>query len=271
MIAILIFMAALVVVSRKYTAADIDILSACSSVLEQVRLRKAIFQVERPRYTDVFLDEFAEMLVKAKEICGGDNVKELRKATREVMRLKTQALSDLLDFRTFLKSDFKENLVRYKEILVELGFHLHYRDARKNQNRLIQMLYAIQQGLTAELRTEIEAAGMNPLLIDRLLEAAQILDKANTLQEVLKKGRPELTQTDIIFLNKVYGIGTSLADDGQRIFKDNTAVFSIFNFNDYVKVSRRKREEEAEAEEENNELPDTGSETDDPETDTTPE
>ena len=262
MILTILIFAALVVVSRKYNSADVDMINACDAILGQVRPRKAAFLAQRPRYTDQFLDEFAEMILRALEICGGNNVKELKRATKKVKELKREALNNLGDFKTFLESDFKENMDRCREILSELGLSSSLKEARNSQAALLETLFSFRQGMTADIRAEVEAAGMAPLLIDVLMAAGEIFKAANTAQEVLKGGRPELTQTDIKFLNKVYNIGTALANDGQRIYKDDAAVLGAFSFSSYVTTSKKKREEEAESEEDENELPPSEPQTD---------
>ena len=136
-----------------------------------------------------------------------------------------------------IEQDFKNTPSRRSEILNQLGYTNHFKQAqKKDQEALINLLYQFKSNLTAELKEEIADKGTSPETLETIKSYAETLKNADVTQEGFKSTRPELTAEAITALNQVYDQTISIAKIASNFLKDNKAKKEQFSFN---KVSKK--------------------------------
>mgnify|MGYP001618603559 FL=1 len=124
---------------RTYTGKDVDMLTACATIIEQAIIHKTFLISKRANWADPFLPNLKTRIATAfSDFLGIDNAEQLREATQTLSGIQTNALRDLAEFKVQITEDFKSNKKRRDEILNKLGFTAHHKDAQgKDQEALI--------------------------------------------------------------------------------------------------------------------------------------
>lgn len=237
--------------TRAYSGKDVDMLTACAAITDSAIAQKAFLISKRPNWADPFLPDLKIRIDNAfSDILGIDNAKEMREATQVVSNLQKNALRDLAEFKVQLMEDFKSNKKRRDEILNQLGFTAHLKDAQnKDQEALIELLLKFKKNMTAALQTEITNAGTSATLITTIISYAGVLKNSNITQETLKGSRKEISQAGVIELNAIYNTSISVAKISFKFFKANKALQSQFSF---AKVKSNLNQQQKQADKINN-------------------
>ena len=181
---------------RAYTGKDVDMLTACGTIIEQAIIHKTFLVSKRSNWIDPFLPDMQTRIKNAfSDFLGIDNAQQMRDATQVVTSIQKNALRDLAEFKVQIMEDFKNKKQRRDEILNRLGFTAHLKDAQgKDQEALIELLLQFKKNMTATLQTEITNAGTSVALITAIIGYADVLKNSNITQETLKGSRKEISQ-----------------------------------------------------------------------------
>ncbi len=90
--------------------------------------------------------------------------------------------------------------------------------------------------MTDELAAEINAKGMDPLLIPNLKGYADTLKAANVTQGSAKKNRPKISEASIIALNEIYNSVISICEICRNIFKSDPVKSDMYSFTKTVEA-----------------------------------
>ena len=219
--------------NRKYRHADIVMLTASSTIVENATLYKKELIAKRATWDDPFLSNLKsriETLIQT--YIGVDSAKELRNASQSVAAIQTKALQSLSLFKTQVDQDFKKVPIRKAEILNVLGFNTYYFDAYKNksQDALINILYQFKKNIDVTLKAEITSKGTDAASIDEIVSYAEALKNANVKQETFKSNRPAITDEAIAAFNDLYDDIISLSKISAKILSSNKAAKESFSY-----------------------------------------
>jgi hypothetical protein len=217
---------------RAYTGKDVDMLTACGTIIEQAIIHKAALVAKRANWADPFLPTIQTRIQNAfTNFLGIDNAQQMRDATAIVTGIQKNALRDLAEFKVQIMEDFKSNKKRRDEILNRLGFTAHLKDAQnKDQEALIELLLQFKQNMTAALQTEITNAGTSAALITAIIGYANVLKTSNITQETMKGSRKVISQAGVTEFNAIYTQVISIAKISAKFFKDDKAVRDKFSY-----------------------------------------
>lgn len=234
-------------VKRAYKSKDVDMLTACSTIISQAENQKATLVAKRTNWADPFFPELQTRIQNAfSDVLGIDNAKAMREATITLTNIQTNALNDLAEFKIQIVEDFKTDKTRRDEILTTLGFTAHHKAAQvKDQEALIQLLLQFKKNMTATLQNEITAKGMAAATINTIISHADTLKSANITQETLKGTRQEISQEGVEELNEIYKSVISIARISAKFFKDDKVLQDEFSYSKTVsKLNKTKHGKE---------------------------
>lgn len=219
-------------VKRAYSGKDVDMLTACATIIGHAIDNSALLIAKRPLWADPFFPNLKNRIEDAfPSLLGIDNAQAMRQATVVVTGIQAQALIDLAEFKVQIEEDFKSNRPRRDEILTTLGFTAHLKAAQnKDQEALVELLNRFKTNMIATLSAEITAAGMAPATIAAISGYADILRDANITQETLKGSRKTLSANVVNQLNGIYNDVISVARISAKFFKNNSAMSDKFSY-----------------------------------------
>jgi hypothetical protein len=225
------------VLKRIYKSKDVNMLSVCAIIIMQAIKHQAFLVSKRPKWAAPFLADLEARIHAAfSDILGIDNAKEMRNATQLLLSIQRKALLELAEFKVQLEADFKNSKNRLQEMLVNLGFIQHYKQAQqKDQQAMVDLLFQFKLNMSAALQAEIVAAGTTAALITGIIGYADLLKNSNVTQETLKGSRKELSQASVAELNAIYSEVISVAKISAKFFKDDKAVQSQFSYTGILK------------------------------------
>jgi len=217
---------------RAYKGKDVDMLTACGTIIEQAIIHKATIVAKRANWADPFLPDLQTRIKDAfPNFLGIDNAEQLRESTQILIGIQTNALRDLAEFKVQITEDFKSNRKRRDEILNKLGFTAHHKDAQnKDQEALIELLTKFQKNMTTPLQTEITNAGMAASLITAIIGYANVLKNSNITQETMKGSRKVISQAAVTEFNAIYNAVISVGRISANFFKTNKAIQDKFSY-----------------------------------------
>ena len=106
---------------RAYTGKDVDMLTACGTIIGHAIDNKTFLISKRSNWADPFLPDLKTRIENAfSDFLGIDNAKEMREATAVVGGIQKNALRDVAEFKVQIVEDFKKNKKRRDEILNRL-------------------------------------------------------------------------------------------------------------------------------------------------------
>lgn len=228
---------------RKYTGKDVDMLVACSTIIENAIANKTFLQSKRSNWTDDFFTNLQNNINKAlEEHLGIDSAKSLREATQTLLSIQKQALKDLAEVKVQIAEDFKKEPIKQKEILTQLGFTTYLKEAQKgDQEALVQLLYKFKTNLTDELKNEIVSKGTAESILTQTTTYADTLKNADITQETFKGTRKEITETAIKAFNEIYDDVISIAKIASNFYKEEPVKKDLFSFTKINKTLSAQR------------------------------
>jgi hypothetical protein len=180
---------------------------------------------------------------------GKDKAKDQRSKTATVIAVQATSLKDLGSVKNIIQTKIKSK-ARQKELLTILGFNTYWVKANnKNQQALSSLLNHFATNLTADIRIELETAGVPKTRHDNLLLATTSFDNANEAQEGSKTTKLTLTADDKVAINSLYEDIIAICKAGQRVFQDNeakklqfTLSYIMDNLGGVEKVVKKKKD-----------------------------
>ncbi|MEK6616662.1 MAG: hypothetical protein AABZ32_11245 [Bacteroidota bacterium] len=217
---------------RTYKSKDVDMLTACATIIEQAIIHKMFLISKRVTWADPFLTNIQTRIASAfPNFLGIDNAQEMRDATQIVLILQEKALYDLAELKVQIEEDFKNNKTRLKEILTRLGFIQHHKPAqRHDQEALVELLLKFAKNMTPALQTEITNAGTSSPLIRTIIQYANALKNANIIQETFKGSRKVISASAVKEFNEIYSQVISIAKISANFFKNDQAIKDKFSY-----------------------------------------
>lgn len=223
---------------RIYKTKDVDMVVTIETIIDSAIANKAFLQSKRPAWADPFFEDIKTNINDvANKYLGADAAKKLRESTQAVIAIQEPAIADLSEVKIQIEVDFDDNPIRKKEILTQLGYTSHFKEAQKrDQEGLINLLYQFKTNLTPELKTEIVDKGTNQAQLETIINYAETLKNANVTQEGFKGTRTELTAEAINALNAIYSKVIGVAKIATRFYAKDKTKKDLFSFN---KVSKK--------------------------------
>jgi hypothetical protein len=162
-------------------------LLACRSIAQS--FAENIFELAhlRSSWTVAYAESLRSRLAGILEdhLAAGKNKIQPEKVNtwRELM---ISALSDLAIVRASVKVDFREDKEFQKEFFAATGYTLYFSDAKNGDHvSMYQFIQTFANALTQELIEKITAGGLNPGVIERLIEDARSLEGFRECFEVV--------------------------------------------------------------------------------------
>jgi hypothetical protein len=223
---------------RTYRASDVNLLTACATIINSAIANVVAITAVRPLWTLLFFNTLKTRIADAfPNFLGVDNAADMRAKTDLVNTTMDSAENDLTSFSKQVKRDFRTNTSKLDEILTTLGFKMHYKDAKnQDQESMIELLFKFDQNMTPALQTDLVAAGMNAALITTIRGYAVTLRDANISQESAKALRGIITDAAVTEFNDIYGITVDVGVICQDIFKANKTLAKQFSFTHVVSL-----------------------------------
>lgn len=223
---------------RKYKTKDVDMVITIETIIDSAIANKTFLQSKRPAWADPFFDDIKTKInTVADKYLGIDAAKKLRESTQALITIQEPAITELSEIKIQIEVDFDHNPIRKKEILTQLGYTSHFKEAQKrDQEGLINLLYQFKTNLTPELKTEIVNQGTNQAQLDNITTFAETLKAANVTQEGFKGTRTELTAEAVNALDDVYNDVIKVAKIATRFYAKDKTKKDLFSFN---KVSKK--------------------------------
>ncbi len=192
--------------TRSYSCKDVEMLMASKTIAGSFKANISELSPVRTDWTEQYATELTARIDTAIDThLGVDARKELRNATASLIAMLGPARRDLSFIKTQIDEDFRREPARRDEILRTLGFANHLKAVQAgNQEALIQLLYQFKTNLTQPLRLDIEAKGVNPALINRIVGFADTVSQANVVQESYKSTTKEISQEVIDTFVNIY-------------------------------------------------------------------
>ena len=95
---------------RDYTGKDVDMLTACATIIEQAIIHKTFLVSKRANWADPFFPNLKIRIANAfTNYLGIDNAKEMRDATQVVLGIQKNAMRDTAEFKVQIMEDFKND------------------------------------------------------------------------------------------------------------------------------------------------------------------
>jgi hypothetical protein len=222
--------------NRKYNFKDVDMLLASKTIVQGLRDNLADLSAVRSTWTEDYVTQLGAKIDDAIEnFLGLDKKKELREATIQLNAIQTPAKRDLSFFKTQLEVDFNGDVVKKEKVLKELGFNKKLRSVQNgNQEALIQLLYSFKKGMTDALKTEMAEKGINPALIERIIEYSDQLIAAEVSQETLKETSKVVSGEAVNILNGIYDELVGICKIASRFYQQDPLKKKQFTFTKLV-------------------------------------
>jgi hypothetical protein len=222
-------------VVRNYTGGDaamLTVLSVLMGVANQASIKSFLFS-KRSNWNAALFKSLTDAIAAAfKDVLGIDNKTAQGKASKTLYDAMDAVIPKLRSFKTQVEIDFEDDN-REAEILTSLGFDVWPKVQKNNQEALTQLLSKFKENMTAALKTEITAAGIDASYITDIISFTDVIKDSNVAQEISKKDKKTVTADGVTQLNKVYGDVMKIAKTAASLYEelkdyDNA---SKFNYN----------------------------------------
>ena len=217
---------------RNYSYSDSDMCLTAQTIAKSFSSNLGELAVYRTNWTPKFAKNLMQNIDDTmKKYLGIDPKKGLRDATALLGNLMEPAKKDLSIFKTMVDTDFKNKSKIHDEILLNLGITKHLSEVQQNdQLALINLLFAFRKNMTAPLKADITAKGMNPDIIDRIVGYGDIINAANLNQESLKGTTKEISKEGAEAMNALYDEMIGICKLASKHFKNDPLKKALFTF-----------------------------------------
>lgn len=235
---------------RKFNYRDLSMLVAALTLTDHFEQEKEAFVAEQPLWTDPFITSYRETIQQILTTVHGINTKKnLRSATNQVNQLLVDARDDLAMVKTQIERGYRTDPSGQADLLKWLGYTDLWPAAQLNQSEGIDLVITFRNNLTEELRTDVEAHGVNADRLTRIVGYADTLNQANVTQESLKGSTKLDTEQLISVLNAVYTQAMDICAIGKQLFKRDKTKRDLFVFRKLVRMQGSKGSSSSESDE----------------------
>lgn len=223
--------------SRNYPGKDVEMLTACSTIIESAITNQGKLVPRRSTWAAPYFDNLKKRIDAAfQNHLGIDNAKDQRQSTQVLLGIQKQALKDLALAKVQIDEDFKKEITRRIEIIKQLGFTTYLKDAqRKDQEAMINLLYMFKTNLPG-LRAEIEAKGTDKATLDAIVGYADMLKNANISQEIFKGGKKAITAEAITEFKEIYDELIKICKIAAKFFMEEPHLKDQFTYSKVLKA-----------------------------------
>ncbi len=218
---------------KAYKASDVNMLTACTSIVKTAITNKTELIAKRPNWDGSYFDDIQTTIQNAfSDNVGIDKAKAVRQATIDNNKYCNDTYQYLSEIKVQLTEDYKTDKVRLKTILSELGyesFHKHGRQPSKAV--LIKWVFQFKTNMTTVMATELVAKGIIQATITKIIDAADKIQMTYQTLNNLKVNKPGLTQQNQGALNEIYNEVIGISKIARRIFSEDKALQSLFSYN----------------------------------------
>jgi hypothetical protein len=218
--------------TRNYNNKDVDMLMAAKTIAEAFKANINDLSAIRTDWTAQYADELIVRIDNGIEkSLGVDSKKVLRNATAALASVLMPAYRDLSFFKLQIDDDFKKDPLKRDELLKALGFTRFLKDVqKKSQESIIQLLYMFKTNMTEGLKLEITSKGMNPALIDKIIDYAATIKQANVAQETNKGATKEITKEVRDAFNTIYDEIIGICKKASKYYQYEPLKKELFTF-----------------------------------------
>ncbi len=219
-------------VVRLYNAKDVEVLVVGETIAENAKTLVAALTLSRPQWADPYFDDLiTEIQGVYTTALGIDNAKDMREATYALYALMPPAYDALAMFKVQVEIDYAANKDRQNEILNQLGYKQHYAGLRKgDQESFVEILAKFKVNMTPTLITELNAAGIPTVVINKVTNFSDSLKNANITQEVAKGMRKNISEEAVGQINSIYQKVMAISKIGAKVFKNDKTNKDRLNF-----------------------------------------
>lgn len=227
--------------ARNYSGKDVDMLITAETITGTAIANKAKLIAKRSSWADPYFDDLkAKIALVFQTQFGVDGAKELRQSTQVLLGIQKNGLKDLAELKVQLMEDFKKDPARRTEILKQLGFTDHHKDAQgKDQEALISLLYKFKQNLRG-LQAEIMGKGTDKNILETITGYADTLKNANVSQETFKSSKKSITAGTLASYNAIYDEVISVCKIAAKFFVEDAHLKEQFSFSKVQKALNHK-------------------------------
>ena len=201
---------------RKYNVPDSELVEFIGTVIYHLDEDLPRFTVFDPDLNADKKNHFSSL--HNQTLTNTSDRQEQAKITAKTIELKqlTEHSNDLVTrIRYFAEKQFKKRTA----ILQEFGFKT-YRNASRNQPKLIQFMYLMVQ-VVDKYRTELLESGLPEDVINEVKPITDALNLVNTQQEARKNARKVSTTDRTEVYNQVYDVLGEFSDAAAIIFAND--------------------------------------------------
>jgi hypothetical protein len=222
---------------------------AAKIVAEAVKAKITEYAKLRTDWSEGYVNDLISRIDKLFQEVLGVNAKiDLKNATSSLKSIEVPAKKDLSMLKLQLEEGFRKQPKKRDDILIALGSSKYYRAAQSgNQESLIALLYNIKTNLSDKMRSDILATGITPELLDRILNYANDMAKANEIQESSKGKTKETTAQINKALEDIYREIIAICKILSRYHSDDPVKKEQFTFSKVVKNLGGNRSVKSEA------------------------
>lgn len=234
--------------ARKYSCKDVHMLMASSIIAQEFTINITDLATVRSNWIPEYAADLTTRIDSTTEThLGVDKKKTQREATTDLHAIQTPAMRDLAFFKSQILVDFP---VTSKEMLKTLGFDLLPLVQKKNQEALIQMLFAFKSGMTDELKAQIVEKGTSAALIDKIIDYADQMKDAEVHQEIEKEDTKGITAEARNAFNDIYDEIIGICKIASKYYQYEPLKKEVFTFSIVVDKLSGKSESKQEEEDE---------------------
>jgi len=188
---------------RFYSSSDVDMLTACSIVVDRAIEQKELLIARRASWADPYFANLKLRISKTyDEQLGVNSNVEMRKSTQEADSARDEALKALKVLLEEVRIHARNEPARRDEILKQLG----YADSNKwkKQKDVLEHLQVVKLALTESLIAELKQKGIDPALLALMGKHADNVRQTYIFQKNTKGLRKKITRDSVGEMNKLF-------------------------------------------------------------------
>lgn len=220
---------------RKYKCVNVVMLTAANTILNYLDENREVFLPDNPGWDGEFTGTWRGNIETAKTKIGVKATQQHKEATTLMNRYHITFKDDFKMVRSQIKKGYREDPVRYEELLSVLGFsRLWPKAGNNNQNAMLELLYTFDNQTHEQMCAELIGHGVNKNRIENLKAGAVQMHQANVTQETLKGTAPIVTEEMQAELNAIYQTVIDICEAGKNLFSQDAKKKALFTFSRVV-------------------------------------
>ncbi len=201
--------------SRIYPFSDAIMLGYAKTTGAYLESDLAAFTAFDATINEAFLTGFNKLLVDADADVTDDVIIDRQvQLTNEANNALAESIELVEKVAYFVEKAFSSNAVRN-----EFGFN-HLTEAKRAKSKMVMFLGDFSK-VSLKYKTELEAQGCKPELLDSIEVLHKKLDEANRQQELFMGNRPVITQERIVKYNALWTKVLGISAAAKIVYRDN--------------------------------------------------